>query len=185
MTSSYLRASLRISALRASTVFCARSIALATVLDSIGHVLGQGAAHDPAHGAGGEEAEQLVVEAQVEAALARVALAARAAPQLVVDAPALVALAAEHVEARRACAPPRPRPGSAPRWRPAGAPARPAPPRSSRSTPSAASSCWASSSGLPPRMMSTPRPAMLVATVTAPAARPGRRPRPRGSAAWR
>ena len=36
ITSSYLSASLRISALRASTVFCARSIALATVLDSIG-----------------------------------------------------------------------------------------------------------------------------------------------------
>ena len=36
ITSSYLRASLRCSALRASTVFWARSMALATVLDSIG-----------------------------------------------------------------------------------------------------------------------------------------------------
>ncbi len=36
MTSSYLRTSLRISALRASTVFCARSMALVTILASIG-----------------------------------------------------------------------------------------------------------------------------------------------------
>ena len=63
-----------------------------------GHVLGQRPSHDPAHGTGGEEAEQLVVEAQVEAALARVALSARPAAELVVDAPALVALAPEHVE---------------------------------------------------------------------------------------
>ncbi len=63
------------------------------------HLVGQCAPHDPAHGAGGEEAEELVVEAQVEAALARVTLTARPAAQLVVDAPALVALAAQHVEA--------------------------------------------------------------------------------------
>ena len=62
------------------------------------HVIGQCPAHHPAHGAGGEQTQQLVVEAQVEAALARVALAARAAAELVVDPPALVALAAQHVE---------------------------------------------------------------------------------------
>ena len=45
-----------------------------------------------------EEPEQLVIEAEVEAALPRVTLAARTAPELVVDPPALVALAAEHVE---------------------------------------------------------------------------------------
>jgi hypothetical protein len=49
--------------------------------------------------AGGEEAHQLVLEGQVEAALARVALAAGAAAELVVDAAALVALGAEHVQA--------------------------------------------------------------------------------------
>ena len=62
------------------------------------HVVGQGLAHHPAHGAGGEQAHQLVLERQVEAALAGVALAARTAAQLVVDPAALVALAAEHVE---------------------------------------------------------------------------------------
>ena len=62
------------------------------------HVVGQRPPHHPAHGTGGEQAQQLVVEAQVEAALPRVALAARPAPELVVDAPALVALAAQHVE---------------------------------------------------------------------------------------
>jgi len=36
ITSSYFNASLRISALRASTVFWARSIAFATVFDSMG-----------------------------------------------------------------------------------------------------------------------------------------------------
>ena len=73
-------------------------MALATVLRLDRHVVGQGPAHDPAHGPGGEQAQQLVVQAQVEAALARVALAARTAPELVVDAAALVALAAQHVE---------------------------------------------------------------------------------------
>ena len=63
-----------------------------------GHVLGQGLVHHPVHGAGGEAAHQLVLQRQVEAALAGVALAPGAAPQLVVDAAALVALGAEHVQ---------------------------------------------------------------------------------------
>ena len=63
------------------------------------HVVGQGLAHHPLHGAGGEEPHELVLERQVEAALAGVALAAGTAAQLVVDAAALVALGAEHVEA--------------------------------------------------------------------------------------
>ena len=46
-----------------------------------------------------EDAQQVVVEAQVEAAEARIALAARAAAQLVVDPAALVALGAEHEQA--------------------------------------------------------------------------------------
>ena len=64
-----------------------------------GLVVGQGPAHHPAERAGGEQAHQLVVEAEVEAALAGVALAAAAATQLVVDAAALVALGAQHVQA--------------------------------------------------------------------------------------
>ena len=51
------------------------------------------------HALGAEDAHQVVVERQVELGAARVALAAGAAAQLVVDAAALVALGAEHVEA--------------------------------------------------------------------------------------
>ena len=132
------------------------------------HVLGQRAPHDPAHGPGGEEAQQLVVEAQVEAALTGVALAARAAAQLVVDAPALVALAAQHVEAPELAHLLALGPAARLEWRDCRRSSSAMPSSPSRSTPSAASSCWARSSALPPRMMSTPRPAMLVATVTAP-----------------
>ena len=63
------------------------------------HVVGKRLAHHPVHGAGGEQAHELVLEREVEAALAGVALTAGAAAQLVVDAAALVALGAEHVEA--------------------------------------------------------------------------------------
>ena len=63
------------------------------------HVVGERLAHHPVHRAGREQAHELVFERQVEAALAGVALAAGAAAQLVVDAAALVALGAEHVEA--------------------------------------------------------------------------------------
>ena len=63
-----------------------------------GHVVGKGPAHHPVHGAGGEQPHQIVLEGQEEPALARIALTTRPAPQLVVDAAALVALAAEHVE---------------------------------------------------------------------------------------
>ena len=61
-------------------------------------VVGQRLVHHVRQRAGGEQAHQLVVEAEVEAALARVALTARAAAQLVVDAPRLVALGADDVQ---------------------------------------------------------------------------------------
>ena len=48
---------------------------------------------------GAEDPHQVVLEAEVEVGAARVALAAGAAAELVVDAPALVALGGEHVEA--------------------------------------------------------------------------------------
>ena len=57
------------------------------------------ALHDPVDPVAGEQADELVLAGQVEPGLAGVALAARAAAQLVVDAPRLVALGAEHVEA--------------------------------------------------------------------------------------
>ncbi len=55
----------------------------------------------------GEEAHELVLPGEVEARLARVALAAGAAAQLVVDAARLVALGAEHVETAELDARPR------------------------------------------------------------------------------
>ena len=57
------------------------------------------ALHDVVDPVAGEQAHELVLAGEVEARLAGVALAARAAAQLVVDAPRLVALGAEHVEA--------------------------------------------------------------------------------------
>ena len=57
------------------------------------------AAEHAVHAVAGEQADEVVFGRQVEAALAGVALAAGAAAQLVVDAPALVALGAEHVQA--------------------------------------------------------------------------------------
>ena len=77
-TSSYLRMSLRCSALRPSTVFCARSIALVTMRRLDRHVVWEGAAHHPLHGTGGEQPHQLVFERQEETALAEVTLPARA-----------------------------------------------------------------------------------------------------------
>src|SRR6266545_4124739 len=59
------------------------------------------ALHDPLDPVAGEEADQVVLAGEVEAGLARVALAARAAAQLVVDPARLVALRGEHVESAR------------------------------------------------------------------------------------
>ena len=78
------------------------------------HVVVERLVHHPLHEPGREQAHQLVFERQVEAALARVALAAGAAAQLVVDAARLVALGAEHVEAAERRAPCRPRPCTRP-----------------------------------------------------------------------
>ena len=68
------------------------------------------------HAVGAEDAHQVVFERQVELGAAGIALAARTAAQLVVDAPALVALGAEHVEPAGARSPSassrRRRPGS-------------------------------------------------------------------------
>ena len=86
MTSSYLRTFLRISALRVSTVVWARSMALVTIFASIASSSGSALFMTKRQRAGGEQAHQLVVEAEVEAALARIALPAGAAAQLVVDA---------------------------------------------------------------------------------------------------
>ena len=108
-----------------------------------------------------EDAHQVVFHRQVEAARARIALAARAAAQLIVDAARLVALGADDVQAA----------GGRPPCRAAAAIAARSRSRvASSSCPAAASSA----SRLPPSTMSVPRPAMLVAMVTAPG-RPGLR----------
>ena len=93
--------SLRISALRDSTEDWARSMALVTILASMGWSSGRVRVitHDSARG---EETHEVVFERKVEPALARVALTAGSAAELVVDAAGFVALAAEHVEAAEA-----------------------------------------------------------------------------------
>src|SRR5439155_14190139 len=54
--------------------------------------------HDVVDAVAGEEPDELVLAGEVEARLAGVALTARAAAELVVDPPRLVALRAEHIE---------------------------------------------------------------------------------------
>ena len=116
----------------------------------------------------GEQADQVVLGREEEARLAGVALAPGAPAQLVVDAPRLVALGAEDEEAARvehALAVGGDRLVDLRQQLPRTAP------RSSSSPgrrPIFASSRRARCSGLPPSLMSTPRPAMLVAIVTAP-----------------
>ena len=111
------------------------------------------------------------VQRQVEAALAGVALTAGTTAQLVVDAARLVALGAEHVEAAGVDDLGRPPPRPAP-W-PTAKTASHAASYSSGvldrvEARGRASPATARNSALPPSMMSVPRPAMLVATVTAP-----------------
>ena len=59
------------------------------------------AGHQPLDALGAEDAQQIVLEREEEARGARIALAAGAAAQLVVDAPALVAFRADDVAGRR------------------------------------------------------------------------------------
>ena len=161
MTLSYFRMFLRMSKLRASTFACARSMALliqgwTMASSSFRPSFGQHAVH----AVGAEDAHQVVLQRQVELRAARIALAAGAAAQLVVDAAGFVALGAEHVEAARGerllLEARRSRRGSPSR-------ARRAPrPRGRRAR------CSMRILALPPSWMSVPRPAMLVAMVIAP-----------------
>ncbi len=89
---------MRISKLRSSTVRWARSIDLVTIFDSSGTSSGNAPSITQFIRPGREQPHEVVFERQVEAALARVALTAGATPELVVDAAALVALGAEHVQ---------------------------------------------------------------------------------------
>ena len=100
ITLSNLRMFLRMSKLRASTFCCAFSSALliqgwTIASSSFRPSLVQHAVEL----VGAEDAHQVVFQRQEELRAARIALAAGAAAQLVVDAPALVALGAEHEQA--------------------------------------------------------------------------------------
>ena len=170
-TSSYLRTFLRISKFCASTWACADWIERG---DHLGLdrqvVLELGRGHDPVDQARVEQPHQVVLEREVEPRLARVALAAGTATQLVVDAARLVALGAEHVEAAELGdlvvlgGDDRLGAGSSA----SGQAASYSSGVSSGSSPRSLRAATARNSALPPSMMSVPRPAMLVATVTAP-----------------
>ena len=103
ITSSYSSRCLRTEKFCASTCFWARSIARGhhAVLDRHAFFHAE-PLHQAGDAIGAEDAHQVVFERQVEARRPGVALAAGAAAQLVVDAPRLVPLGAEDVQAAEA-----------------------------------------------------------------------------------
>ena len=104
------------------------------------HVVGERLAHHPRHGAGGEQAHELVLERQVEAALAGIALAAATGRAAGCRCGVTRGARCRARRGRRARAPCRPRPCTRPRaWRAAPRSGR-GPPRCSGSRPSAARS---------------------------------------------
>ena len=108
ITSSYLRTFLRMTKFCSSTFFCAFSIWFERIFASIGWSSGilkrSMMFVDPV---AGEQAHEVVLRRRGRSASRRVALAARAAAELVVDAARLVPLGAEHVEAAELDARPR------------------------------------------------------------------------------
>ena len=91
---------MRIEKFWASTCFCARAMALVTMLCSMGIALFHAETlHQAGDAVRPEDAHQVVFEREVEARRAGVALAPGAAAQLVVDAARLVALGADDVQA--------------------------------------------------------------------------------------
>ena len=148
------------SKLRASTLRCALSMLRVTMPASIASPSGIFRRSMIAlHAVAREDAHQRIVQAQVEARRTRVALAARAAAQLVVDAARLVALGGDDAQAAlRRDELVRPCPFVAQRVR-----SRPS--LAAASSDSSASSASIAFSTLPPSTMSVPRPAMLVAIV--------------------
>ena len=162
ITLSYFRMFLRMSKLRASTFRCAFSMALLiqgwTIASSS---LRPSFCSMPSMRSEPKMRIRSSCERQVEFRAPGIALAAGAAAQLVVDAPALMALGADRRRGRR--------PPSTFCLNSAIS-ARIRPPRPARSValgmPRAR--CAMRISALPPSWMSVPRPAMLVAMVTAP-----------------
>jgi hypothetical protein len=131
---------------------------------------------DPGHerlhaGRIAENTHQIIFQRQVEAARARVALAAGAAAQLIVDAPRFMALGADDVQSaggQHLLMPLAPIVVNLLELASLGF---------------SMASIWVC--GLPPSTMSVPRPAMLVAMVIAPGRPASRRCAPRVRAAWR
>ena len=171
MTSSYSSTCLRAAKFIASTWRCAHSIALLTSPAWMGMSSGicvrSMSRADAVHPVAAEQAHEVVLEREVELRQARVALASGTAAELVVDAARLVALGAEDGEAaglddlhvllgRDLLGALRARRGLCSSVASSGLM-----PRSMRMSST-------SESGLPPSTMSVPRPAMLVAMVTAP-----------------
>jgi hypothetical protein len=112
------------------------------------------------HALGAEDAHQVVLQRQEELRVAGVALTAGTAAQLVVDAAAFVALGADHVEAagvQRLLLQLFDLGADLRRWLP-----------SRRALGHVGQFGSMRMSALPPSWMSVPRPAMLVAMVTAP-----------------
>ena len=128
------------------------------------HVVGERAPHHPVHRAGREQPHEVVFEREVEAALARGRPGGRSGHGAGCRCGGSRGARCRARRDRRARGPGRPL-RRTPRGTSRAAP-RSAPRSSSGGTPSASSSLRARPSGLPPRRMSTPRPAMLVATVT-------------------
>ena len=170
MTSSYLRTFLRISKFCCSTLVCARSIDRETIFASIGMSSGM---LEPLHDRRHRDRRRTGASAR------RRATGRSASRRGRPDVRSVRGAGCRSGATRDARC--RSRTGHRAR-RPSCARA-PTPPSCSRSyartnssnsvvsgsRPCASASCLPSNSGLPPRMMSTPRPAMFVATVTGPA----------------
>ncbi len=170
-TSSYFRTSLRISKFCASTCDLRGPDGVGDHLRLDRHVVGHvEAAQERVDHVGLEQPHEVVLERQVELRLAGVALTTGSTAQLVVDATGLVALGREHVQSAEADDLDRARRRRPPSASRAPRATRPRSPRASSigDRPRCDSAASAMNSGLPPRMMSVPRPAMFVATVTAP-----------------
>ena len=155
------------SKLKPSTRLCALSIVLRHQPRLDGHVVVEAEPlHQPGHPVAGEALHQVVLEREVEARRARVALAAGAAAELVVDAPRLVALGADDVQAAGGDDPVVVLLGDR-----LGLGERRVVRRLvdlGRVEAALVERLRREPGGLPPSRMSVPRPAMLVAIVTAP-----------------
>ena len=130
------------------------------------HVVGEGLAHHPAHRAGGEQAHELVVERRGRSGSRRGRPDGRSGHAAGCRCAGSRGARCRARRGRRARGPCRPRPRTRPSKLLEQLAAYFSGDSSTVRAPRRAPRCGARPSGLPPRRMSTPRPAMLVATVT-------------------